>query len=164
MFLYQNLCGQSGRKLGVHGCTPQGLLQVAQTFITMFWLNCWKTQNGVLGNVTESIEKMYSVEEVMKRVRKRCPSSKAFASFGWRRVDGKCCPSSPKSEPDYLESLLMTLMRAPFSSFSLWLSDFSSVNTFISSSISDIFRSKARLSRFSISSIDDRSEVFSCFC
>jgi hypothetical protein len=29
----------------------------------------------------------------------------------------------------YLDSLLMTLMRAPFSSFSLWLSDFSSVNT-----------------------------------
>lgn len=31
--------------------------------------------------------------------------------------------------PAYLDSLLMTLMRAPFSSFSLWLSDFSSVNT-----------------------------------
>lgn len=29
----------------------------------------------------------------------------------------------------YLDSLLMTLMRAPFSSFSRWLSDFSSVNT-----------------------------------
>lgn len=29
----------------------------------------------------------------------------------------------------YLDSLLMTRMRAPFSSFSLWLSDFSSVNT-----------------------------------
>lgn len=30
-------------------------------------------------------------------------------------------------QASYLESLLMTRMRAPFSSFSLWLSDFSSV-------------------------------------
>lgn len=38
---------------------------------------------------------------------------------------------SPESRsPVYLDSLLMTLMRAPFSSFSLWLSDFSSVNTY----------------------------------
>lgn len=76
---------------------------------------------------------------------------------------GRALPSYIRSLV-YLDSLLMTLMRAPFSSFSLWLSDFSSVNTFISSSISDIFRSKARLSRFSISSMEDRSEVFSCFC
>lgn len=34
-------------------------------------------------------------------------------------------PSS--AQAPYLESLLMTRMRAPFSSFSLWLSDFSSV-------------------------------------
>lgn len=31
------------------------------------------------------------------------------------------------AQDSYLESLLMTRMRAPFSSFSLWLSDFSSV-------------------------------------
>ena len=37
-------------------------------------------------------------------------------------------PLRPASaQASYLESLLMTRMRAPFSSFSLWLSDFSSV-------------------------------------
>lgn len=43
---------------------------------------------------------------------------------GWTRAPGVAAGA-----PHYLDSLLMTLMRAPFSSFSLWLSDFSSVRT-----------------------------------
>lgn len=45
---------------------------------------------------------------------------------GRQLVEGT--PLRPAFAPaSYLESLLMTRMRAPFSSFSLWLSDFSSV-------------------------------------
>lgn len=45
---------------------------------------------------------------------------------GWQLAQGT--PLRPASaQASYLESLLMTRMRAPFSSFSLWLSDFSSV-------------------------------------
>lgn len=50
---------------------------------------------------------------------------------GWKRGVGAAVLPFPSSIGSlvYLDSLLMTLMRAPFSSFSRWLSDFSSVNT-----------------------------------
>lgn len=55
---------------------------------------------------------------------------------GWRPEAGPSSAGGCRHGPSpaarglaYLDSLLMTLMRAPFSSFSLWLSDFSSVRT-----------------------------------
>lgn len=67
-----------------------------------------------------------------------------------------CCLS-------YLESLLITLIKAPFSSFSLWLSAFKSGNILSSSSISDILLSRALRSLFSISN-SDLSANRSCLC
>lgn len=63
----------------------------------------------------ESAETMYSAEEV--------PFSSTFRSFSQRARAGNGrraeTPSPPRPDLVYLDSLLMTLMRAPFSSFSL---------------------------------------------
>lgn len=56
-------------------------------------------------------------------------SSWLLLAGGRRRGRGGASAVPGSQRLAYLDSLLMTLMRAPFSSFSLWLSDFSSVRT-----------------------------------
>ncbi|EGW02165.1 hypothetical protein I79_004814 [Cricetulus griseus] len=59
---------------------------------------------------------MYSAE-VTEESRRRCPSSETSIAGN----KGRAANAVPASRSDliYLDSLLMTLMRAPFSSFSL---------------------------------------------
>lgn len=81
----------------------------------------------------ESAEKMYSAEDVTEEGQRQVSFHQNIHLFwlegnGWKWGAGQQMPSNTWILV-YLDSLLITLMRAPFSSFSLWLSDFSSVNT-----------------------------------
>lgn len=72
---------------------------------------------------TESAETMYSAEVTDEAIG-RCPPPGTFTSFGQKATAGSeewAANAVPPPRPDliYLDSLLMTLMRAPFSSFSL---------------------------------------------
>lgn len=69
---------------------------------------------------TESAEKMYSAEEVTDEDLKEVPFF-GNIHFFWLETRGgqQMLPPPPRSDLIYLDSLLMTLMRAPFSSFSL---------------------------------------------
>lgn len=109
--------------------SPDGLEQ------SCFNWYCHKTQDGGVGGTghSEYRENCRGGDWRGSR-RSGLPPKHSFLLAGRQWLDKRVgqeilSPHSSMWNLIYLDSLLMTLMRAPFSSFSLWLSDFSSVNT-----------------------------------